>query len=246
MKQGRHCAARAVREQLTVLAMTALLLAQSARAGADTFDTSTRAPGPAELAQFQADYSRANPGQRPPAPTLKLRRADDKQNWRMWGALAEWPARRGMRALCIVNRTEFSFDTSWKQEGEARQYVWLEQQGCTQVASAVEVMRRLPESDIVELLEQQGKLLASARLLFAGNTGCARQRALNYVLKAIDLGAISAGGEEMAALVYHDDRGGAARVWARRSGADYTAWNVACGPLPSTVAPQVIRPGSAS
>ncbi|MBC7685042.1 MAG: hypothetical protein H7176_07420, partial [Bdellovibrionales bacterium] len=133
----------------------------------------------------------------------------------------------------------------WKQEGDARQYAWLEKQGCAQVAMAVEVIRRLPESDIVELLEQQGKLLASARLLFAGNTSCARQRALAYALKAIELGPISAGGEEMAALVYHDDRGGLARVWVRRNGAEHTAWNVACAPLPATVAPQVIRPRAA-
>ena len=44
----------------------------------------------------------------------------------------------------------------------------------------------------------------------------------------------------MAALIFHDDRGGMSKVWARRTGTEYNAWNVSCGPLPTTVAPQVV------
>lgn len=238
----RHCTAHAACQQLSVLAMAVLLLSGAAPAAADTFDTGTREATLEELARFQAYYRNTNPGQRAPVPWLSLRRIDDTQSWRISGALANSPARRGIRSLCIVNRTAFRFNTSWTQEGEARQYAWLEPQGCTQVTSAIDIVRRLPESDIVELLERQGALLASARLLFAGNTSCARQRAFSYALKAIDLGAIHAGGEEMATLIFHDDRGGLARVWVRRSGSVHTAWNVSCGPLMSTVAPQVIRP----
>ena len=235
-------AASAARQLLPAFSLAILLATPCTPVLADTFDTSTRSATPAELAQFNGWYAKAHPGLRPPVPVLQLRRVEGKADWRVWGAVAETPARRGIRALCIINRTRFTFDTSWQIEGEARQYAWLESKGCTAQDSAVAVIRRLPESDIVELLEQQGKLLASARLLFAGNTSCARQRALRYQLMAIDLGNIVPGGEEMAALVYHDDRGGQASVWARRSGTEHTAWNVGCAPLLSTVAPQVVRP----
>jgi len=241
----RHRAAKAAGRLLPEFALAIVLAMQCTPALADTFDTSTRSANPAELAQFNAWYANAHPGLRPPLPLLMLRRVEGKADWRVWGAVADTPARRGIRALCIVNRTRFGFDTGWQIDGEARQLAWLETKGCTAPATAVELLRRLPESDIVELLEQQGTLLAGARLLFSGNTSCARQRALRYQLKAIDLGAIVPGGEEMAALVYHDDRGGLASVWARRSGTEHTAWNVRCGPLLSTVAPQVVRPAKA-
>ena len=127
-------------------------------------------------------------------------------------ALAE--PRRGPRALCIDDR-------------DGTQFAWLQAGRCSESGRAVPVRTRLPESDIVELLEQQGKLLSGARLLFAGNTECARLRARPFILAAIEVGAAVPGGEAMAGLVFTGAEG-AATVWARRSGVEYTAWNVAC------------------
>ena len=235
-------AARASRKLFAALGLACALFMQAAPAPADTFfDNATRPATPAELAPFQAWYEDAHPGVRVPVPMLELKRLEHKAAWRIWGATTDSPARRGIRSLCIVNRTQFVFDTAWRQEGEARQHAWLETKGCTALESAIDIVNRLPDSDIVELLEQQGKLLASARLLFSGNTSCARQRAFHFQLKQIALGNIVPDGEEMAVLVYHDDRGGLAKVWVRRSGAEHTAWNVSCGPLLSTVLPQVVR-----
>ena len=122
--------------------------------------------------------------------------------------------RRGARTLCIDERA-------------GMQVAWLQAASCSNAARAVPVRSRLPESDIVELLEQQAALLAGARLLFAGNTECARLRARPFQLAAVDVGAAVPGGETMAGLVFTGQHG-TATVWARRSGRDYTAWNVSC------------------
>ena len=122
--------------------------------------------------------------------------------------------RRGARTLCIDAR-------------DGVQHAWLQTGACTDTARAIPVRNRLPESDIIELLEQQAKLLAGARLLFAGNTECARLRARPFRLAAIDVGAAVPGGETMAGMVFAGEHG-AATVWARRSGIEYAAWNVSC------------------
>ena len=129
-------------------------------------------------------------------------------------ASASADPRRGARTLCI-------------DAVAGQQVAWLQAGACTEAARAVPVRTRLPESDIVELLEQQATLLAGARLLFAGNTECARVRARAFKLAAIDVGAAVPGGETMAGLVFTGEHG-AAIVWARRSGIEYTAWNVFC------------------
>ena len=127
-------------------------------------------------------------------------------------AMAE--PRRSMRGLCVDERG-------------AQQYVWLQAHGCSAVSRGVPVQSRLPDSDLVELLEQQATVLTAARLLFAGNTQCARLRARPFTLAAIVVGAAVEGGETMAGLVYRGEHG-SATVWARRSGLHYTAWNVSC------------------
>ncbi len=122
--------------------------------------------------------------------------------------------RRSIRSLCVEQRG-------------SEQYVWLQAPACSAVSRGVPVQSRLPESDLVELLEQQGRVLAAARLLFAGNTQCARLRARPFTLAAIVVGAAVEGGETMAGLVFRGEHG-SATVWARRSGLDYAAWNVSC------------------
>lgn len=190
----------------------------------------TRPATEAEASEFGAWYASTHPQAGAVLPRVDVRRFNGKDEWRVMGASVDSPARRGQRALCIVERTLFVNAKGWKQEGDARQLAWLEAKGCSGKGGAIEVLKRLPESDIVELLERQGSLLSSARLLFAGNTHCARQRANTFVLKAIDLGAAVEGTEEMAGLRYLNDRGGSATIWVRRSGLDYTAWNVSCAP----------------
>lgn len=190
----------------------------------------TRPATEAEAGAFRAWHAGAYPKAGALPAQLDVRRFNDKDDWSVMGASVDAPARRGQRALCIVERTPFVYAKGWKQEGITRQLAWLETKGCSGKSGAIDVLKRLPESDIVELLERQGSLLSSARLLFAGNTQCARQRANKFTLKAIDLGAAVEGTEEMAGLRYQDDRGGSATVWVRRSGLDYTAWNVSCAP----------------
>ncbi len=128
------------------------------------------------------------------------------------GALAE--PRRSIRSLCVDERG-------------TQQHVWLQARGCNEPSRGVPVQSRLPDSDLVELLEQQAKVLAAARLLFAGNTQCARLRARSFTLAAIVVGAAVEGGETMAGLVFRGEHG-SATVWTRRSGLDYAAWNVSC------------------
>lgn len=66
-----------------------------------------------------------------------------------------------------------------------------------------------------------------ARLLMTGNTACAPLRALKFALAAVDVGAAAAS----YALVFKSDRDSYARVWLRKSGAQYDAWNVTCPPV---------------
>lgn len=143
-------------------------------------------------------------------------------------AFVETPPRRGLRTLCRMSGAEAERGARRNGEGRARHFVWLDAARCSAPARAVELLQQMPDSDVVGLLENQGRLLASARLLFAGNTSCARQRSFNYSLSQIDMGAVGSSSEVMAALVYKSDRNTMAKVWVKRSGLEYTAWNVSC------------------
>ncbi|SFM77463.1 hypothetical protein SAMN02982985_05250 [Rugamonas rubra] len=87
----------------------------------------------------------------------------------------------------------------------------------------------LSDAAAVALLRGQAELLTRARLLFAGNTSCARLRALDFTLQALGPApAGAAGGGAMYELRYRSDRGNEARVAVRQHRAELTAWNVSC------------------
>jgi two-component system osmolarity sensor histidine kinase EnvZ len=86
----------------------------------------------------------------------------------------------------------------------------------------------VPPADVEALLRQHRDLLLRARLLFAGNSECARQRALTFRLSAIEPAAPANGAPVMFGLVFESDRDTIARVAVRKSRGEYAAWNVSC------------------
>ena len=186
----------------------------------------TRLATDEERASFHAYYLQQK-GSAPPAGTIVTAVRDGAADaWRV-EALVDAPARRALRTLCRMERTAFIHEKQWQSAG-TRQFAWSTAASCAAPAHLVALGQRMPDTDILALMEQQGALLARARLLFAGNTACAVQRAYNYRLAAIDVSVFINGSEEMATLTYRSDRGPAARVWARRTGLAYDPWNVSC------------------
>ena len=147
----------------------------------------------------------------------------------------EAPPYRGHGALCRTQRTKFVLHGEGKQarwqEAGMEYYAWLDRGTCRAVAEPVRMLQRIPDTELVGVLLYQKPLLARARLLMAGNTACAPLRALNFVLAGVDVGAAAPRAEERYALVFKSDRDSYARVWLRKSGAQYDAWNVTCPPV---------------
>lgn len=143
-------------------------------------------------------------------------------------AVIDAPPQRGLRALCRMKRSSFVFDGKWSVEPRPRQFVWLDARACRAPAQPVELLHAMPDADVLGLLEHQAALLKSARLLFAGNTRCAKQRSYNFALAKVDIGTAGSSPEVLAGLVFKSDHGTMATVWARRRGLDYDAWNVNC------------------
>lgn len=119
-----------------------------------------------------------------------------------------------------------------REDGPPPSYVWLAGAGgCDATAppaQTVRLQRPLPPAIVRQLLQQQDVLLERARLLFAGNTQCARLRALAFTLEEIDSAAPAPGARTLYTLRFRSDRGSVARVDARYSRAELTAWNVSC------------------
>ncbi|MDQ1920997.1 hypothetical protein [Massilia pseudoviolaceinigra] len=203
-----------------------LLAAAGARAGAQT-----RALAEAELKSFHAYYQKRFPDNHSAPPAFAVTRASATAPWQVTATVRTAP-RRGLKLLCRMQRIDFAYAPEtgeWSGGERARQFVWLERaSGCAVPARPVELLQRMPDTELVGVLAQQGKLLDKARLLLAGNTGCARQRSAPFELHAIDVGTTGEGSEEMVALVYRSARDGDATIWARRTGADYDAWNASC------------------
>ena len=102
--------------------------------------------------------------------------------------------------------------------------MWLDRSAdCGVSPQRVHLKQPLGERDIVTVLEQQGPLLQSARLLFAGNTRCAPQRAHKFELAAIDVTP-----DRFYQLTYVSDRGGSAVVTVRKRARELTAWAARC------------------
>ncbi len=138
------------------------------------------------------------------------------------GAHAQSPetgARRTLGALCR------------SQIGQT-QSAWLGRPDCHAPARPIRLLQRLPDTELISALQQHGAVLLQARLLFAGNSGCASQRAFRYTLVSLGVSAAGRQSEEMVEWGFESDRKTTARVWARKNGAGYDVWYVACGPAP--------------
>jgi hypothetical protein len=138
------------------------------------------------------------------------------------------PPKRGLRALCRMERRVFENKGGWSVDERRRQFVWLDAKGCSTPAHPVELQYPMPDADVAGLLEHEREVLKSARLLFGGNSQCARHRALNFTLMRIEIGSSGSSPEVLAGLAFGSDRDTSATVWVRRSGLDYNAWNVNC------------------
>lgn len=139
--------------------------------------------------------------------------------------------------LCRQVRSSFIYDAEapkgqrWTPSAAAPEwYVWLARPDvpCTAARYTVRMDPAVPKADVAELLRQHRELLLRARLLFAGNSECARQRALTFRLSAIEPSAPASGAPVMFGLVFESDRDTLARVAVRKHRGEYAAWNVSC------------------
>ena len=204
---------------LIPLALAGLLLAPLAHA-------ESRAASAQERAAFDTFY-RARFGAGASLPPLKVERMMRKGPWTL-SAQADAAPRRARGALCRMERYDFTFDRVWRA-APPRQLVWLDAKACRPGTAAVELLQRMPDTDVIGLLERATpKLLEHARLVMAGNSACAIARSVPFALAAIDVDSPGAGTEQMAALVYRGDVGTSMNVWMRRSGATLDLWTVSC------------------
>lgn len=212
--------------------MLAAVLAAGAPAAAETIiPLQTRAPSESEVKTFHAYYQKRFPDNHSAQPAFSVTRSDSGQAWQVSATVSLAP-RRGLKLLCRMQRVDFNYAAAsgqWSAADKVRQFVWLDRaSGCAIPAAPVELLQRMPDTELTGVLAQQARLLEKARLLLAGNTACARDRSLPYYLHAIDVGATGSSSEEMVALTYRSGRDAHATIWARRSGADYDAWNADC------------------
>ena len=197
----------------------------------------------AERTAFHAFYRKQFPMEHAEQPRFVIVRAaaaapataTAPAQWSMSATVDRAP-RRGYGQLCRMRRLAFSYadeTRAWAVQERVRQFAWLNPAaGCAAPARPVELATPMPDTELAAILAQQGALLASARLLMAGNSACASRRAYPFALATVDVGAAAAGTEEMVALTYESDRATEATVWVRRNGAQYSAWNVACKASP--------------
>lgn len=184
-----------------------------------------RAASDSEIKSFEA-WNSQRPGGAARAYSFDIQRGDGARDW----TVAAWVERTPQRAawrLCHAQRERYLHDGKtqrWSDTGERRNYVWLDRSSdCGVSPQRVHLKQPLGDRDIVTVLEQQGELLQSARLLFAGNTQCAPQRAHKF-----ELTAISVVPDQYYQLNYVSDRGGSAVITVRKRARELTAWAARC------------------
>jgi hypothetical protein len=202
------------------------MLAAAAAHGAET-----RAPSAHERATFEAFYRQENPGAADLRPVFAITRENARSPWTVRASVDSAP-RRGLGTLCRMERTGFVYHKGWSAE-PARRLVWLQQGGCTPHPQAAELLHRMPDADVLPLLAGQAAALPKARLIMAGNSGCAALRSAPFRFAAIDVGNGGLGNEEVAGLVYRGEGGAQVTVWVRRSATGIDNWHVSCPPRPA-------------
>lgn len=220
---------------MIAFALAATLLAIPAHAAQD--QPTRREPTAQESASFAAFYRAWAPGQPAPAPAFEITRASGRRGWTVLAAV-DAPAYRALAPLCRMTSSAFAYSPQaparqrWAPAGE-RQYAWLDRAGCGKATRPVELLQRIPDAELVPLIDQHGVLLLRARLLFSGNTSCAPYRALRYRIVAIDVSAPPHGREQLYGLVFQGD-GARATVWVKQRRDGIHAWDVACTATPAS------------
>jgi hypothetical protein len=226
----------------TALTLAAATLLGAAQAGAAP-RIEQRQPTAEERDSFEVYFREkiaAEAGGARPVPPLFAPAFDiERQRGKPWQVIASVDSapRHSAVDLCRQIRSNFIYDASkpkgqrWTESARPPEwYVWLAKPAtaCTTAQYTVLMDKTLPPADVVALLRQHRELLLRARLLFAGNSQCARQRALTFRLTALEPAAPTPGAPVMFGLVFSSDRDTVARVAVRKSRGEYAAWNVSC------------------
>jgi hypothetical protein len=231
-----------------VLFAAALALAASACAAAPAARPKTppslqlREPTAEERSSFEEYYrlqvpARISGGPSLFAPVFDIQRRG-KEPWQVIARVDSSP-RHFTPDLCRQVRTSYIYnpkapqDQRWTPSAAAPEwYVWLATPKviCTAAQYTTRMDPAVHPDDVKALIWQHRELLARARLLFAGNSGCARQRALTFRLSAIEPAPPSNGAPTMVGMVFDSDRDTQVRVAVRKSRGEYAAWNVSCAP----------------
>lgn len=231
-----------MRHALLCAALLATSLTSLARpaASAPPQPPQSRAPTAEERASFEEYYRQQVPprisgGASLFAPAFDIQRRRGEP-WQVIARIDSSP-RHFTPELCRQVRTSYISQASapsaerWTPSAAAPEWhVWLATPKtiCTVARYTVRMDPAVRTDDVTALLRQHKELLARARLLFAGNSGCARQRALTFRLSAIAPAAASNGAPVMLGMVFDSDRDTQVRVAVRKSRGEYAAWTVNC------------------
>jgi hypothetical protein len=226
---------------LRLLFAAALLAASQASAIAATAATAApvqqREASAEERSSFDAFYRQRLPSGVNGAASLFAPAFDiSRRRGEPWQVIARVDSspRHHTPDLCRQVRSSFIYDSntrSWGPSAAAPEwYVWLTRPDvvCSAARYTVKMHPAVPAADVAALIRQHRELLLRARLLFAGNSGCARQRALTFRLSAIEPSPPASGAPVMFAMVFESDRDTVARVAVRKHRGEYAAWNVSC------------------
>jgi hypothetical protein len=229
-----------MRRFLIVVALTAAACAAHAAKPQPPAALQSREPSDEERSSFEEYYRlqvppRVSGGASLFAPNFDIERRRN-QPWQVIARVDSSP-RHHTPELCRQIRTSYIYNASapkgerWTPSAAAPEwYVWLATPKviCTAARYTTRMDPAVPTADVTALLWQHRELLGRARLLFAGNSSCARQRSLTFRLAAIEPAPPSNGAPVMIGMVFDSDRDTRVRVAVRKSRGEYTAWNVNC------------------
>lgn len=200
----------------------------------------TREPTAEERSSFDEYYREQVPVRVSGGPSLFAPAFDiERRRGQPWHVIARVDSspRHHSPELCRQVRTSYIYDAKapkgqrWTPSAaEPEWYVWLATPKviCTAAQYTVKMDPAVSNADATALLRQHRELLLRARLLFAGNSGCARQRALTFRLSAIEPAPPANGAPQMVGMVFESDRDTRVRVAVRKNRGEYAAWNVNC------------------
>jgi hypothetical protein len=201
----------------------------------------TREPTAEERTSFDEYYREQVPVRLSGGPSLFAPAFDiQRRRGEPWQVIARVDSapRHHTPELCRQIRTSYIYDAKgpkgqrWSTTAaEPEWYVWLATPKviCTAAQYTVRMDPAVSSTDVTALLRQHRDLLLRARLLFAGNSSCARQRALTFRLSAIEPAPPANGAPQMVGMVFESDRDTSVRVAVRKHRGEYAAWNVNCG-----------------